>query len=69
MYIFSFPCDTKSTKPKRGTSPKVQFGFYFPCISVAQKVESKPSSRKIPFNVEVLLSWIMLGEELLPMSD
>ena len=64
-----FPCDMKSAKPIRGTSPRVQFGFYFPCVSVAQEVESKPSSRKIPFNVEILVSWIRLGEELFPMSD
>lgn len=64
-----FPCDMTSAKPTRGTSPRVQFGFYFPCISVAQEVESKPSSRKIPFNVEILVSWIGLGEELFLMSD
>ena len=66
MYKFIFPVirNLLSLQEAQAQSPVWILSVFF-CIRMAQDVESKP----IPVNVEILLSCIRLGQELLPVSD
>ena len=56
--LIYFPCDKNllSLRCHKSQSP-IWILSTFSSLSTAQEDESKPSSRKIPFNVEILLSW------------